>query len=196
MSGQVVVSQVERKKQRWQTKDILMAGMIAVVFAFVQIGATYAYMAMSSSVGPIYARLLNGLWFMSGFMALAIVRKPGIGFAAQAIAGLVMTPFTPFGILIFFGTLVNGVFTELVFLFTRYKRYSYPVMIVGMTLLSLVYTLFEYGPSGYGGLAISVQIWILAVSAFSGALCGWLCRRLTDALLRTGMLSGYAHVRS
>ncbi|NEW05651.1 ECF transporter S component [Paenibacillus sp. SYP-B3998] len=192
----VISSFLQKKKKRWKTKDILVAGMIAVVFAFVQVGATYAFMAMASSVGPAYARLLNGFWFMSGFMALTIIRKPGIGFVAQAIAGLVMTPLTPFGIMILFGTVLNGIFTELIFLLTRYKRYSYPVMTVGMSVLSLVYTLFEYGPSGYGGLALPVQIGILASSVVSGGVCGWLCKRLTESLLKTGMLSGYTNVDS
>ncbi|BBI34311.1 ECF transporter S component [Cohnella abietis] len=185
-----------QKKRRWKTKDILVAGMIAVVFAFVQIGATYAFMAMSSSVGPAYARLLNGFWFMSGFMALSIIRKPGIGFVAQAIAGLVMTPLTPFGIMILVGTLLNGLLIEMVFFLTRYKRYTYAVMIIGMGVLSLLYTLFEYGPSGYGGLAFPVQIGILTASVISGAIGGWLCKKLTDSLVKTGMLSGYSNAQA
>ncbi|GGA08290.1 cobalt ABC transporter permease [Paenibacillus marchantiophytorum] len=185
-----------RKKRAWKTKDILVAGMIAVVFAFIQIGATYAFMAMTSAVGPVYARLLNGLWFMSGFMALAIIRKPGIGFTSQIIAGLVMSPLTPFGIMMLFGTFVNGLLTELVFLVTRYKRYNTAVMVIGMSVLSLIYTLAEYGSSGYGGLSTPIQIGLMASSVISGGLCGWLCKRLTDSLLKTGLLSGYADAHS
>lgn len=192
VNTQVKTTSRQKKRQRWKTKDILVAGMIAVVFAFVQIGATYAFIAMSSSVGPAYARLLNGFWFMAGFMALSIIRKPGIGFIAQAIAGVIMIPMTPFGIMILVGMLFNGLFIELVFLITRYKRYSYAIMIVGMALLSLVYTLIEYGPSGYDGLVIPVQIAIVGASLISGAICGWLCKRLTDSLFRTGLLSGYS----
>ncbi|RAV21602.1 ECF transporter S component [Paenibacillus contaminans] len=193
---QVTSAFLHRRKGRWNTKDILVAGMIAVVFAFVQLGITYAFMAASASVGPVYARLLNGFWFMSGFMALSIIRKPGIGFISQAIAGIVMTPLTPFGIMILFGALVNGLLTELVFFLTRYKHYSFPILAIGMCVLSIVYTLLEFGPSGYGGLALPVQIAILATSAISGAICGWLCKRLTDSLLRTGLLSGYSHSRT
>jgi len=178
-----------------KTKDILVAGMIALVFAFVQIGATYAFMAISSSIGPAYGRLLNGFWFMSGFMAMAIIRKPGIGFIAQTIAGLVMIPLTPFGIMILVGTVINGIFIELIFFITRYKRFTYTVMIVGMSILSLVYTLLEYGPSGYAGLAIPVQIAIVATSLISGALGGWLCKRLTNSLMKSGLLSGYSSAR-
>ncbi|ANY65922.1 hypothetical protein BBD42_05150 [Paenibacillus sp. BIHB 4019] len=181
----------KRRKGALKTKDILVAGMIAVVFAFVQIGMTYAFMATTASIGPVYARLLNGFWFMSGFMALSIIRKPGVGFVSQAIAGLVMIPLTPFGMMILFGTLINGLLTELIFLITRYRRYSTPVFAIGMSVISLIYTLLEYGPSGYGGLSLAVQTGILGASMVSGILCGWLCRKLTVALLKTGLLSGY-----
>ncbi len=180
------------RKKRWTTKDILVSGMIGIVFAFVQLGLTYAFMAAAVSAGPVVARLLNGFFFLSGFMALAIVRKPGIGLLSQTITGLVMTPLTPFGILMLFGCLINGVLTELMFVPTRYRKYSLPVFVIGMGVISIVYTLLEYGMSGYGGLAVGVQVGIMAVSAISGAFCGWLCKRLVDALMRTGLLSGYA----
>lgn len=187
---------MRRGKARITTKDILVAGMIAVVFAFVQVGIIYAFIATTAAAGPLYARLLNGFWFMPGFMAMLVIRKPGIGFIALAIAGIVMTPLTPFGIVILFGTLIDGLLTELTFFLTRYKRYNLPVIVTGMSVLSLVYTLIEYGPSGYGGLSVPIQIGILASSAVGGALCGLLCKKLTDGLMRTGLLTGYSHTAS
>lgn len=179
-----------------KTKDILVAGMIAVVFAIVQVGLTYMFMTTSALAGPVYARIFDGFWYMSGFMAMFIIRKPGIALVAQAIAGIIMIPMTPFGLMMLFGTLICGVLTELVFLITRYKRFTLPVYMIGMSSLSLIYALLEYGPSGYGGLAIPVQIGILSASAFSGAVCGWLCKRISGSLLQTGLLSGYTESRN
>ncbi|WP_025846248.1 ECF transporter S component [Brevibacillus agri] len=85
-----------RVQRYWRTKDLLMAGLLGVVFAIVIIGVNYVYMLATSLLGPIYSRILIGFYMLPGLIALYLIRKPVAGLLAETVAGLVMIPFTSY----------------------------------------------------------------------------------------------------
>ncbi|WP_051775621.1 ECF transporter S component [Paenibacillus tyrfis] len=183
------------RRHRWTTKDMLVAGLLGVVFSIVIIGANYLYMVATSLVGPVYSRALIGVYMMPGMMALYMIRKPGIGFAAEVIAGFIMMPFTSYGWMMVFGQLVNGIACELPYACFRYRKYSTGFMLAAGAVTGALGVLSEYPLAGYAALAPSVQIGMFIITAASCMAAAWLIRLLSDALMRTGLLADYRNHR-
>lgn len=179
------------KKFAWSTKDILVAGMIGIVFAFVLLGVTYGFFMIGSLLGPAFARAVNGIWLIPGFMAMYLIRKPGVGFVAQCITGFVMSPFSPYGWTMIFWQAFSGVMYEIPFLLFLYKKYTTSLLLIAGSILGVLSTLFEYPIYGLALLSIPVQVTMLVVSAVSGLLGGWLSKLLADSVMKTGLLAEY-----
>lgn len=191
METKLVNQQLQRRKGLWSTKDILVTGMIGVVFSFVLIAATYAYLAVIGGFGPAFARVFNGVYLIPGLMALYLIRKPGAALVAQLIAGTVMIPFSPYGWFMLIGQGVNGLTTEIPFFSVLYKKYSLAFLMVAGGVASCIGTLSEYPMAGYASLDASIQLTMFTISAISGGLGGLIAKILAEAVMKTGLLSEY-----
>lgn len=178
-------------KVAWHTKDILITGMIGVVFAFVLLGVTFAYFPLAAVLGPAYSRITDGLFMIPGLMALYLIRKPGAGLIAMTIGGLVMLPFSPYGLIGIVWAAAAGLECEAPFLAVRYRKYSVSFLMIGGAIATIISTLLEYPMYGHAALAIGVQFTMIAVSAFGGALGGLLAKWLADRMLKAGFLAQY-----
>ncbi|WP_010271724.1 ECF transporter S component [Paenibacillus senegalensis] len=182
---------LQRRRGAWNTKDILITGMIGVVFAFVLIAVTYAYFPLAAVLGPGYSRIMDGIFMIPGLMALYLIRKPGAGLVAMTIGGLVTLPFSPYGLIGIAWSAVAGLECETPFLAVRYRKYSALFLMISGSIATLISTLLEYPLYGHAGLSVGVQITMLAVTAVSGAIGGFLSKWLADATLKSGLLADY-----
>ncbi|HBZ80383.1 MULTISPECIES: ECF transporter S component [Brevibacillus] len=180
-----------RVQRAWRTKDLLMAGLLGVVFAIVIIGVNYVYMLATSLTGPIYSRVLIGFYMMPGFMALYLIRKPGAGVLAELVTGLVMIPFTSYGWMMLIGQAINGLYCELPYAVARYRTYSGRFMLTAAAVTGALAVLSEYPLTGYANLSFGSQVGLFAVTAVSCALVAWLSRALCHSLMQAGLLTDY-----
>ena len=78
----------------WKLKDILMIGIIGVLFSFVFLGAYYLGALLVAVLTPFGLGALGyepiyGLWFMAAIVATYIIQKKGVGIVAEMIAALI-----------------------------------------------------------------------------------------------------------
>ncbi|MEE1296559.1 MAG: ECF transporter S component [Bifidobacterium sp.] len=190
-------------RYRWTTADIAVAAALGVAAGVVFWGFNFAYMSLSPVLGgllPGCASLLHAMWYFSGVLAVLVIRKPGaavfvnlVGCAAEMLLGNSFS-FS----FVFLSAALQGVFAELPFALTRYRRFSLPLAMCSGLCVGLEYSvylmLFQYqgvawtSPRGIvhmvcelvGGLVIAgVMSWYLYV-----------------AIARTGVLDRFASGRA
>ncbi len=184
---------VKRGRVIWSTKDILITGMIGVVFAFVLLAVTFAYFPLAAILGPAYSRITDGIFMIPGLLALYLIRKPGAALVSMTIGGLVMLPFSPYGLIGIVWAAIAGIECEVPFLAVLYRKYSTLFLMISGSIATVISTLLEYPLYGHAALTIGVQITMLAVSAIGGAIGGLFSKLLGEAMLKAGFLAEYRH---
>jgi energy-coupling factor transport system permease protein len=114
---------------RWRTRDIVVAAVIGVAFgvAFVAFGVAWRFFDF---LGPAQ-NLLYGIWLMPAIVAALVIRKPGAAlFAEMVAAGLSLLLGAQWGPDVLLSGFVQGAAAELVFAFTLYRVWSFPVLAV------------------------------------------------------------------
>lgn len=134
---------------------------------------------------PLAYGLTVGLYFIPGALAQALFRRPGVGFLASALAGLVASPFQP----IFFGaflvSMLIGALQELPFLIARYRVWRWWLFLIGSLTAGAIMTggTFhvlaggDYSPVG----AAAIVAGFLLSPAAGTMLAVWLAGRLAAA---------------
>lgn len=188
------------RRAPWALRDVVVVAVLATVFGFLYWVLVQAWVALQVAMGPLgdlAQNLLMGGWIVVAPLAVFIVRRPGAGIAAEIGAAFVEFAFlgSPVGPMLLVAGLVQGGGAELAFAVTRYRRYGWPVFLA----------------SGVTGVAASflwagtVQDWwsqdLLALRAalqlVGGLLLtGVLGKLLAEALLRAGVLDGFAAGRA
>jgi energy-coupling factor transport system permease protein len=113
---------------RWRTRDIVVAAVIGVAFgvAFVAFGVAWRFFDF---LGPAQ-NLLYGVWLMPGVVAALVIRKSGAAlFTSMVAAGLSLLA-AQWGPDVLLSGFVQGAAAELVFAFTLYRAWSFPVLAV------------------------------------------------------------------
>ena len=175
---------------RWRTRDIVVAAVIGVAFgvAFWAFGAVWRAIEF---LGPVQ-NILYGVWLMPALVAALIIRKPGAALFAELVAaGLSALLGSSWGVDTLLSGFVQGAAAELVFAFTLYRLWSFPVLAVA----GLAASAAAYVPDvvvWYDGYASDV----MAISAATMAISGLLLLPaaailLVQALRGTGVLEGF-----
>src|SRR5699024_12745238 len=105
---------------------------VAVVFldvAFAQTGV--GVVSAMSPAGDLAQHVVFGSWLLVAPIALAILRRPGVGILAEMLAGIIEVVFlgTPVGPLLVLSAALQGIGSELPFALTRYRRYGWGVFV-------------------------------------------------------------------
>jgi len=174
----------------WRTRDILVAAVIGVAFgvAFVAFNATWEVLAFA---GP--ARyIVYGWWLIPAIVGPLVIRKPGAAlFTEMVAAGLSTILGNQWGPDALLSGFVQGAAAELVFAFTLYRRWSWPVLAVaGLAAgaAAWVHDWALYFPTF--GLDVMLVIGaFMAVSAV--AILPVVAILLVRALRQTGVLEGF-----
>jgi energy-coupling factor transport system substrate-specific component len=115
----------------WRTRDIVVTAVIGVAFGVV----FWVWGLLWGGFDPVFAfwppakDLLYAVWLVPAVLAPAIVRKPGAALFAEMVAAGVSTflgsQWGPDALLSGF---VQGAAAEMVFAFTLYRTWTFPVL--------------------------------------------------------------------
>jgi energy-coupling factor transport system substrate-specific component len=175
---------------RWRTRDIVVAAVIGVAFGvfFWAFGAVWKAFEF---LGPVQ-NILYGAWLMPALVAPLIIRKPGAALFAELVAaGLSALLGSSWGVDTLLSGFVQGAAAELVFAFTLYRLWSFPVLAVAGLAASaaayvhdLVLWYSAYAPDVLAVIATTMAISGLLLLPAAAVL-------LVQALRRTGVLEGF-----
>lgn len=189
-------SQGERARGPWALRDLLVLAVLGAVFGFLYWALVQAWGALQVLMGPLGDLAQNALmggWIVVAPLAVFIVRRPGAGVVAEIAAAFVEFAFlgSPVGPTLLIAGLVQGGGAELAFAATRYRRYGWPTFLAsGLTgvTANFVYaaTMFSWWTQDLLALRAGLQL------ASGLLLCGVLGKVLAEALLRAGVLDGFA----
>ena len=176
----------------WTLRETLVVAVLGAVFAVLYLGWVQLWLIAQAALGAISMDVFMGFWFIASVVAAAIIRKPGVAFAAEVMAAAVEILLgSPGGLLLILSGMIQGAGAEAVFAATRWRNYSLPVLMaagVGAAIASFVYTWIRFD---YGALAPGLLVAMFALRCLSGALLGgWLGHAIVAALYRTGVLHG------
>ncbi len=175
---------------RWRTRDIVVAAVIGVAFGvgFWVFGAVWRALEF---IGPIQ-NVLYGAWLMPALVAALIIRKPGAALFAELVAaGLSALLGSTWGVDTLLSGFVQGAAAELVFAFTLYRLWSFPVL-AAAGLASAAAAYVHDVVLWYAGYATDVLVVIGIAMAASGAvLLPAASIGLVRALRRAGVLEGF-----
>ena len=184
------------KKYAWQLKDIIMIGILGVLFALIYLGAFYLSMGLQAALtpfglAPFNFEIVYGVWFMAATVAAFIMQKPGVAFVTEVLAAFLELLMGNFPLVITTG-LVQGVGLELGFAVLRYRRYDMASMCVSATFACILSFIWTYFTNGYATLEIGMLVAMFAVRLGTSLLfAGVLSNLLGKGLARTGVLKGY-----
>ena len=176
----------------WTLRETLVVAVLGAVFAVLYLGWVQIWLIAQAALGAISMDVFMGFWFIASVVAAAIIRKPGVAFAAEVMAAAVEILLgSPGGLLLILSGMIQGAGAEAVFAATRWRNYSLPVLMaagVGAAIASFIYTWIRFD---YGALAPGLLVAMFALRCLSGALLGgWLGHAIVAALYRTGVLHG------
>ncbi len=188
---------ITKTKKGWQLKDIIMIGILGLIFAAIYLGAFYLSQAIGVALTPFGLAAFNfeivyGVWFMAATLAAFILQKPGVALVTEVLAAFLELLMGNFPLVITTG-LVQGIGLELGFAVFGYKKYNLASMCVSATFACVLSFVWTYFTNGYAAIETSMLIAMFAVRLgtsllFAGVL-SWL---LGKGLARTGVLKGYA----
>jgi energy-coupling factor transport system substrate-specific component len=175
---------------RWRTRDIMIAAVIGVAFgvAFWAIGI--AWRALEGA-GPIL-NVAYGIWLMPAIVAPLIIRKPGAAlFAEMVAAGLSALLGSVWSVDTLLSGFVQGAAAELVFAFTLYRVWSFPVL--ALAGLAASAAAFIHDVALYFSEYTTDALVVIAIAmAISGAIILPLASvALVRSLRRSGVLEGF-----
>jgi energy-coupling factor transport system substrate-specific component len=183
-------------KKGWQLKDVIMIGILGVIFAAIYLGAFYLSQPIGVALTPLglapfSLEVVYGVWFMAATIAAFIMQKPGVAFVTEVLAAFLELLMGNFPLVITTG-LVQGAGLELGFAVFGYKKYNLASMCVSAAFACIISFVWTYFVNDYSGIVPSVLIGMfivrLATSLLFAGVISWL---LGKGLARTGVLKGY-----
>lgn len=185
--------------KHWKLKEIVLMSILGVIFgiiylAFFLVGQGIRNVLAPFGLAPFGYEIIFGIWFIVSIVAAYIIRKPGVAFTAELIAGVTEVLLgTAAGPGLILAAAIQGLGAEFAFAITKWKDYRLRILILSgvfAAVFSFTWNLFS---SGNIALAPALLIAMLAVRIISGALlAGVLGKWLSDKLAKTGVLRGYA----
>ncbi|MCC7368507.1 MAG: ECF transporter S component [Chloroflexi bacterium] len=181
----------------WKTRDFIVAAAIAVPLGVVwSLGWGYVWSA-GRSILPELGFVLDGFYVVAAVIVGYIVRRPGAALLGEMLASSLEIPLTPFGAIVLWLGLLQGLGVEAVFASTRYRRWSLPILLLAGAAGAIVpYFGYTYFTSSVASLGIEIQALRLVLKLIGGAIfAGLIGKLIADALARTGVLNNFPIAR-
>lgn len=179
---------------RWRTRDIVVTAVIAVAFGVVFWAWDVAWGPMDALFGlvPWAKNLLYAVWLVPAVLAPLIVRKPGAALFAEMVAAGVSTLLgSQWGPDTLLSGFVQGAAAELVFAFTLYRAWSFPVLALAALASAAAAWIHDWALY-YPNYAVGYQLLVgisMGISAIVIVATGSVL--LVRALRQTGVLEGF-----
>ncbi|HET7029959.1 MAG TPA: ECF transporter S component [Candidatus Limnocylindrales bacterium] len=178
----------------WRTRDIVVAAVIGVAFGVVFWVWGIAWDAFSplNAVFPVLRDALYAVWLIPAVLAPLIIRKPGAALFAEIVAaGVSALLGSQWGVDTLLSGFVQGAAAELVFAFTLYRVWSYPVLAIAAIASAAAAWLHDWALY-YADVDLGLQLArgvLMAISALVFVAAGSVL--LERALRRAGVLEGF-----
>jgi len=179
----------------WRTRDIVIAAVIAVAFGVV----FWAWgLVWEGPLRPLDALalplrdLFYAVWLVPAILAPYIVRKPGAALFAEMVAAGVSTLLgSPWGPDTLLSGFVQGAAAEVVFAFTLYRAWSFPILAIAAVASAAGAWIHDW-VLYYPEVDLTVQLVrgvAMAISALVIVAGGTVL--LTRSLRQAGVLEGF-----
>jgi energy-coupling factor transport system substrate-specific component len=181
---------------RWRTRDIVVAAVIGVSFGVVfwfwgLVWETPPLKALSTLALPL-RDLGYAVWLIPAVLAPLIIRKPGAALFAELVAaGVSALLGSLWGVDTLLSGFVQGAAAELVFAFTLYRLWSFPILAIAAVASAAAAWLHDW-QLYYLEVDLTVQIWrfiFMAISAVVIVAGGSVA--IHRSLKRAGVLDGF-----
>jgi energy-coupling factor transport system substrate-specific component len=179
---------------RWRTRDIVVTAIIGVAFGVV----FWIWNLSWEGFTPLFAfappakDLLYGVWLVPAVLAPLIVRKPGAALFAEMVAAGVSTLLgSQWGPDTLLSGFVQGAAAELVFAFTLYRAWSFPVLAIAAVASAAGAWIHDWA-IWYADVSLELQLvrgLMMAISAVVIVASGSVL--LVRALREAGVLEGF-----
>lgn len=180
---------------RWRTRDIVIAAIIGVAFGVVFWAWNLWWsgpIAAVFSFAPPLKDLAYAVWLIPAVLAPLVVRKPGAAlFAEMVAAGVSAILGSQWGVDTLLSGFVQGAAAELIFAFTLYRLWSFPVLAVAAVASAAAAWVHDW-VLYYADTDLTVQLvrgLLMAVSAVVLVAGGSVA--LHRALKSAGVLEGF-----
>ena len=174
----------------WRTRDVVVTAVLGAAFGVVFWAWGNIVWPATAFLGPLQ-NLLYGPWLIPAVLGPLVVRRPGSGVFAEVVAASVSAILgSQWGVIVLLYGVVQGLAGEIPFLATRYRVFSWPVVVAAGVLASLAAWLLDWA-FYYQGVAVSTQLMVGALMALSGVvIVGGGSLFLARALRDAGVLVG------
>src|SRR5437867_1933390 len=116
----------------WNMRELVVVAALSVVFGILYLWWIPVGRLAAGLGGPLAREPVFGFWLLAAVVAGYIVQKPGAALIAELIASFMeLLGGSSGGLLILGWGLVQGAGVEVVFLATRYRNFSAPVLMLG-----------------------------------------------------------------
>jgi energy-coupling factor transport system permease protein len=179
---------------RWRTRDIVLTAIIGVTFGVVFWAWGLAWSGLDAvfAFAPPAKDLLYAVWLVPAVLAPYIVRKPGAALFAEMVAAGVSTLIgSQWGPDTLLSGFVQGAAAELVFAFTLYRVWTFPVLAAAAIAAAAGAWIHDW-VLYYADVSLEVQLvrgLMMAISAVVIVAGGTVV--LTRALRQAGVLEGF-----
>lgn len=179
---------------RWRTRDIVVAAVLGVTFGVVfwAWGLAWNVFEPLNAVFPVARDLLYAVWLMPAVLAPLVIRKPGAAlFAEMVAAGVSALLGSAWGVDTLLSGFVQGAAAELVFAFTLYRLWAFPVVAVAAVASAAAAWIHDW-VLYYPEIAVDLQVArgvAMALSAVVIVAGGSIA--LVRSLRRAGVLEGF-----
>jgi len=178
----------------WRTRDIVVTAIIGVAFGVVFWAWGLAWSGLDAIFvfAPPAKDLAYAVWLVPAVLAPSIVRKPGAALFAEMVAAGVSTFIgSQWGPDTLLSGFVQGAAAELIFAFTLYRSWSFPVLAIAAVASAAgawIHDWVLYYPAVTPELQIlrGVMMAISAVVIVAGG-----STLLVRSLRQTGVLDGF-----
>jgi energy-coupling factor transport system permease protein len=183
-----------RNEWTWRTVDIVVAAAIAIAFGVViwAWNQLWAYATPAFVAIPAAQNILYGVWLMPAVFGGLIIRKPGAALFTELVAAAVSAILgSQWGLDALASGLLQGAGAEVVFLATRYRVWTIPVVVAAAAASALTAWVHDvalyYLDIGVGG-QVAIAIFMVLSAVVIAGIGSWLLMR---SLVQTGVLAQF-----
>ena len=181
-----------RISKGWTTRETVVVAVSSVVFGMIYLAWVQLWVLAQGLIGPIAMHIVFGLWFAGSTFNAYVVRKPGVAFATAMIAVITeLLAGNPAGLILLITGLVQGAGSEIPFALTRWRRYSWSVLLTSGGMAAVMSFGYNYIRLDYQNLDTWVPIAWFIIHVASGMLLGAMLPRWFANMVRsTGVFTG------
>lgn len=154
-----------RNRYAWRLQDILLMAVLGLIFAIVYMGAVQLGLVIQTALTPAGWGLLGfeivyGIWFMAATLAAFIMRKPGVAFVTEFLAGTIeLLLGNSGGMQVVLTALIQATGLELCFALHGYRRWGRAAMVTS----AITGTLFSLAQYHFMGLFKGLDLKVIAI---------------------------------